>query len=316
MVEDKMGKRYNNYSSYIKKRFKQRVQKISLNTGFTCPNRDGTKGIGGCTYCNNNTFKPGYCKPNKSISQQLNEGIAFFSKKYTSQKYLAYFQAYTNTYADIELVKEYFTEAVQHPDVVGLVIGTRPDCVNEEVLDFLEELAKDYYIALEFGIESTLNKSLKLINRCHSYEETVQAFDLAKDRGLHLGGHLIIGLPGESREEMLQHAVTVSKLPLQTLKLHQLQVVKYTKMAAQYCLEPEMFTLFSVDDYVEFVGEFVSILRPDIIIERFTSESPAHLLLAPKWGGLKNFEVVAKIDKQLAEKGIVQGDCFSEVVSS
>ncbi len=310
MKDIKNGKRYTSYASYIKNRFNQRVQKISLNTGFTCPNRDGSKGVGGCTYCNNNTFSPGYCKPNKSITQQLEEGISFFSKKYAAQKYLAYFQAYTNTYADIELVKQYFIEAIQHPDVVGLVIGTRPDCINEEIIQFLEVLAKDYYIALEFGVESTLNKTLDAINRCHSYEETIQAFEMAKGRGLHLGAHLIIGLPGESRAEILQHAVRVSKLPIQTLKLHQLQIVKHTQMAAQFKKDPEMFHLFSVDEYVDFVCEFVALLRPDIIVERFISESPAHLLLAPKWGGLKNFEIVAKIDKKLAEKGIFQGDGF------
>ncbi|MCK5704440.1 MAG: TIGR01212 family radical SAM protein, partial [Cyclobacteriaceae bacterium] len=189
------NKRYNDYSSFIKARFNERVQKISINTGFSCPNRDGTKGVGGCTYCNNNSFNPDYCAPSKSITQQLDEGISFFAEKYKSQQYLAYFQAYTNTYAEISLVKQLYTEAINHPKVIGLVIGTRPDCISEELISFLSGLAEHYFISLDFGIESTLNKTLELVNRCHTYEETIAAYELSKDRGLHLGGHLILGLP-------------------------------------------------------------------------------------------------------------------------
>lgn len=300
-------KPYNDYSSFIKQKFNERVQKISLDTGFTCPNRDGTKGVGGCTYCNNNTFNPYYCKPSKSITQQLDEGISFFSKKYKTQQYLAYFQAYTNTYADITLVKELYLEAINHPNVIGLVIGTRPDCIHEDLIGFLSELAKTNYIALEFGIESTLNKTLEFINRCHTYEETIAAYELAKNKGIHLGAHLIIGLPGETRTEMLNHAVEISKLPINTLKIHQLQIVKHTKMALQLKTEPTLFELFEADEYIDFICDFVALLRPDIIIERFISESPNHLLLAPKWNGIKNFEMVAKIEKRMAEKDIWQG---------
>ena len=303
-------KPYNDYSSFIKQKFNERVQKISLDTGFTCPNRDGTKGIGGCTYCNNNTFNPYYCKPSKSITQQLDEGIAFFSKKYKTQQYLAYFQAYTNTYADIKLVKELYLEAINHPNVIGLVIGTRPDCINEELINFLADLAKTRYIALEFGVESTLNRTLDLINRCHTFEETKAAYELAKNKNLHLGAHLIIGLPGETREEMLNHAVEISKLPINTLKIHQLQIVKHTMMAQQLKTEPHLFNLFELDDYIEFICDFVALLRPDIIIERFISESPPHLLIAPKWNGLKNFEIVAKIENRMAERNIWQGKNF------
>ncbi len=310
------NKRYNDYSSFIKTQFKERVQKISLNTGFSCPNRDGSKGVGGCTYCNNNTFNPDYCKPQKSITMQLDEGISFFSNKYKTQKYLAYFQAYTNTYADISLVKELFTEAISHPKVVGLVIGTRPDCVNEEIVAFLSNLAKQYHIALEFGVESTINRTLKVINRCHTYEETMAAYELSKNRGLHLGAHVIIGLPGETRDEMLHHAEELSKLPINSLKIHQLQIVKHTMMASQLEREPETFNLFGIDEYLEFITEFVARLRPDIIIDRFISESPAHLLLAPKWGELKNFEIVAKIDKLLIEKNLWQGKMLESISSS
>ena len=305
-------KRYNNYSTFIKKQFNQRVQKVSLDTGFTCPNRDGSKGVGGCTYCNNNSFNPDYCEPKKSISQQLQEGIDFFSKKYKSQQYMAYFQAYTNTYSDIALLRKLYLEAIDHPDVVGMVIGTRPDCINEEIIDLLSEISKSVYVSLEFGVESTLDRTLDLINRCHSFEETKAGYELSKDKGLHLGAHMIIGLPGETRDDLLSHAAELSKLPIHTLKLHQLQIIKNTMMAYQLKNTPEMFNLFDVETYVDLMTDFVALLRPDIIIERFISESPAELLLAPKWNGLKNFEIVDKIDKKLKEKDLWQGKYYSE----
>ncbi len=300
-------KRYNNYTTYIKKYFGQRVQKISINTGFSCPNRDGSKGIGGCTYCNISTFSPTYCKPRKSVSQQLEEGVSFFSSKYKTQKYLAYFQSYTNTYSDKDSLFKMYEEAISHPGVLGLVIGTRPDCIDEEILDFLSEISKKRYVSLEYGVESTFNKSLEITNRCHTYEETVRAYEMSKDRGLHLGAHLIMGLPGESREETLQNADNVSKLPINSIKLHHLQIIKGTKMAKQLEATPEMFQLFTSEEYIDFICEFVARLRPDIIIERFISESPKNLLLAPKWNGLKNFEIVAKIDKRLIELDLWQG---------
>lgn len=300
-------KRYNDYTTFIKNKFSERVQKVSLDTGFTCPNRDGTKGVGGCTYCNNNTFNPNYCKPSKTITQQLEEGIVFFSSKYKTQQYLAYFQAYTNTYADVKLVKELYLEALRHPLVIGLVIGTRPDCINEELIDFLSDLAKDNYIALEFGVESTLNRTLALVNRCHTFEETIAAYELCKNKGLHLGAHLIIGLPGESREDLLNHARELSKLPIEAVKIHHLQVVKHTMMAIQLETNPELFNLFSAEEYIDLITEFIALLRPDIIIERFISESPPHLLLAPQWSGLKNFEIVDRIDKMLIKKDLWQG---------
>jgi radical SAM protein (TIGR01212 family) len=305
------NKRYYDFASFIKEHFSERVQKISLDTGFTCPNRDGSKGIGGCTYCNNNSFNPNYCKPDKGVTQQLKEGISFFSKKYKSQKYLAYFQAYTNTYSNIEQLKKLYTEALSDPGVVGMVIGTRPDCIDSKVVDLLSELSKDHLILLEFGVESTLNRTLDLVNRCHTYEETIAAFDLAKDRGLILGAHMIIGLPGESKEDILNHAKEISKLPITTLKLHQLQIIKHTVMALQLKKEPEKFKLFTADEYIDLVTDFISLLRPDIVIERFISESPQNLLLAPKWNGLKNFEITSMIDKKLIEKDLWQGKFYN-----
>jgi len=302
-----IGKRYLDYSSFIKLKFGERVQKISLDIGFSCPNRDGSKGVGGCTYCNNNTFNPDYCEPQKSVKTQLEQGIEFFSRKGKNNKFLAYFQAYTNTYSDFKSLKKLYLEALSVPKVVGLVIGTRPDCITEEIINFLDELSKTYFISLEFGVESTNEKTLLTVNRCHTFEETKATFELCKNKGFHLGAHIIIGLPGESETDLMNHAVEISKLPINTLKLHHLQIVKNSVMAVQYKRNPENFNLFTFENYINFISEFISNIRPDIIIERFISEAPKELLIAPKWGGLKNFEIVAKIDKNLQDKNLWQG---------
>jgi radical SAM protein (TIGR01212 family) len=303
-------KRYNDFSSFIRRKFNTRVQKVSIDAGFTCPNKDGTKGVGGCTYCNNNTFNPDYCKPIKPIKQQINEGIEFFSKKYKTQKYLAYFQAFTNTYAPLADLKKMYEEALDHDDVIGLVVATRPDCIKDEVLDYLEELAAvGNFIKLEFGLESTKNETLEAINRCQTHEEAIDAFKRAEGRGLHLGGHLILGLPGETKEDMMNHAKMVSQLPINTLKIHHLQIVKHTMMAVQFKKTPEMFTFMELDEYIDFVVDFVEKLKPEIIIERFFSESPASMLIHPKYG-LKNFEVKHLVEKRLEEREAMQGRLF------
>ena len=303
-------KRYNDFSSFIRRKFNTRVQKVSIDAGFTCPNKDGTKGVGGCTYCNNNTFNPDYCKPIKPIKQQINEGIEFFSKKYKTQKYLAYFQAFTNTYAPLADLKKMYEEALDHKDVIGLVVATRPDCIKDEVLDYLEELAAaGNFIKLEFGLESTKNETLEAINRCQTHEEAIDAFKRADGRGLHLGGHLILGLPGETKEDMMNHAKMVSKLPINTLKIHHLQIVKHTMMAVQFKKKPEMFTFMELEEYIDFVVDFVEKLKPEIIIERFFSESPASMLIHPKYG-LKNFEVKHLVEKRLEEREAMQGRLF------
>jgi len=303
-------KRYNDFSSFIRRKFNSRVQKVSIDAGFTCPNKDGTKGVGGCTYCNNNTFNPDYCKPIKPIKQQINEGIEFFSKKYKTQKYLAYFQAFTNTYAPLADLKKMYEEALDHEDVIGLVVATRPDCIKDDVLDYLEELAAaGNFIKLEFGLESTKNETLEAINRCQTHEEAIDAFKRADGRGLHLGGHLILGLPGETKEDMMNHAKMVSQLPINTLKIHHLQIVKHTMMAVQFKKTPEIFTFMELDEYIDFVVDFVEKLKPEIIIERFFSESPASMLIHPKYG-LKNFEVKHLVEKRLEEREAMQGRLF------
>ena len=305
------GKRYLDYSSFIKSTFGERVQKISLDIGFSCPNRDGSKGYGGCTYCNNNTFNPDYCEPTKSIKEQLEQGIAFFGKKYKAIHYLAYFQAYTNTYSDINSLKKMYEEALNVPGVIGLVIGTRPDCISDELIDYFSLLSKKNFISLEFGVESTNEKTLLAVNRCHTFEETKVTFEKCKNKGFHLGAHIILGLPGETKEELFQHAVEISKLPIDTLKMHHLQIVKNSIMAIQHKRNPENFNLFSSEEYIDFVTDFIGLIRPNIIIERFISEAPHELLVAPKWNNLKNFEVVAKIDKKLIEKNTWQGKFYT-----
>ena len=303
-------KRYNDFSSFIRKKFNGRVQKVSIDAGFTCPNKDGSKGVGGCTYCNNNTFNPDYCKPIKPIKVQIKEGIEFFSKKYKTQKYLAYFQAYTNTYAPLPDLERMYEEALSHTDVIGLVIATRPDSIKDEVLDYLEELAsKGHFIKLEFGLESTKNETLELINRCQTHEEAIDAYNRAKGRGLHLGGHLILGLPGETKEDMLDHARMVSELPINTLKIHHLQIVKHTMMAHQFKNTPEMFTFMELEEYIDLIVDFLELLNPNIIVERFFSESPSSMLIHPIYG-LKNFEVKHLVEKRLEERNAIQGRLF------
>lgn len=306
------NRRFNDYSSFIKKKFGGRVQKLSINAGFTCPNRDGSKDVKGCAYCNNNSFRPGYCQPDKTVTQQVEEGVAFFAKKYPEMRFLAYFQSYSNTYGDLTLLNKVYSEALKHDKIDGLVIGTRPDCVNEEILDLLEEKSKAYFVTIEYGIESTLDQTLERINRHHTYQETTEAIEQTKSRNIHTGGHLILGLPGETREDMLSHSRQVSELSIDTLKLHQLQIVKHTTFAGEYRKTPELFHLFSLEEYIELTIDFMELLSPDITVERFVNQAPFEMLVAPKWG-LKNFEIVAKIEKRLKERDTWQGRLYTPI---
>lgn len=301
-------KRYNDYSSYLKNIFPEKVQKISINAGFSCPNRDGKVGVGGCTYCNNQTFNPEYCQPDKSITQQLTEGMDFF-KKYEGQKYLAYFQAYTNTYGDLESLKAKYDEALSCPSVLGIVIGTRPDCVDDSLLDYLGKLSKDHYVMIEYGVESTLDRTLELINRGHNYKTAVDAILKSAERGIDTCAHLILGLPQESRDEILDHATKISKLPLTTIKLHQLQIIRGTKMAQQYRSNPEWFDIYTADEYIDLAIDFTERLNPDFVIERFVSQSPKELRIEPNWG-LKNHEFTAKLEKRMTERNSFQGKAW------
>jgi uncharacterized protein len=310
ILKFKGGLAWNDYSSHIKSQFGVRVQKISVNAGFTCPNRDGTKGRNGCIYCNNSSFSPFYCKPETPIAKQLEKGIDFFGKKYKTQKYLAYFQSGTNTYAPTEILLESYKEALSVPGVLGLVIGTRPDCIDESTLEILKEIAKEKYVCIEFGVESSKNESLKIINRGHSWEDTVKAIHKTAKAGIKTGLHIILGLPGETENDFLKHASKISELPVNLLKIHQMQILKNTELEKLYINNPEMFIKFTPESYAETIVRFCEILNPDIIIERFTSESPRDILIAPDWRGKKNFEVSHIISKKFNEMNSWQGKRF------
>lgn len=301
--------RYNEFGPWLKNLLGMKVQKISINAGFTCPNRDGSVGVGGCTYCNNQTFNPEYCRTEKSVAQQLEEGKRFFARKYPEMKYVAYFQAYTNTYSELDDLKRKYEDALGVDGVVGLVIGTRPDCVPDNLLDYLAELNRQVCIIVEYGIESVYDKTLERINRGHDYACVVDAVNRTSERGLITGGHVILGLPGESRDDVLKCADVLSELPLTTLKLHQLQLIKGTRMAEEYFANPEGFHLFGADEYVDLVIDYVERLRPDIVLERFVSQSPSSLLAIPGWG-LKNFEFVEKVRHRMEERNAYQGRLY------
>lgn len=299
---------YNEIGSYFREQLGCKVQKISVNAGFTCPNRNGEKGWGGCTYCNNQTFNPSYCQTDKSVTDQLAEGVRFFSRKYPEMRYLAYFQAYTSTYGELERLERLYEEALGYPGVVGLVIGTRPDCMPDSLLDYLTRLSERALVLVEYGVESTLDRTLRRINRGHDFAEAEEAIRRTAARGIAVGAHLILGLPGESRDEILGHADRLSDLPLTTLKLHQLQLIRHTRMALEFERQPEDFHLFTVDEYIDLAIDFIERLDPAIALERFVSQSPKELLIAPDWG-LKNYEFTARVNRRLAERDSWQGKC-------
>lgn len=300
---------YNDFSTFLRDCLGCKVQKITLDGGFTCPNRDGSLGRGGCTYCNNQTFSPAYCHRNRPITEQMREGIAFFAHKYPQMKYIAYFQAYTNTYASIDKLSALYEEALSVDGTIGIVIGTRPDCMPDALLDYLQELSKRTFLLVEYGIESTYDVTLERINRGHDYAAAIDAVERTAARGIRVGAHLILGLPGESRTMLVEQAAVLSRLSLTTLKLHQLQLIKGTRMASEYNDNPNEFSLFALDDYVETVVDFIERLRPDIVLERFASSSPKELLIAPDWG-VKNYELVEKVKRRMRERDTWQGRLY------
>lgn len=302
---------YLDFPTFMRRHFDCRVQKISVDAGFTCPNRDGTLGKGGCSYCNNRTFNPAYCNPAHPVRQQVEEGVRFFAHKYPEMKYLAYFQAYTNTYGDLSHLISLYEEALSVPGVIGLVIGTRPDCMPDELLEYLEQLSKRTFVIVEYGIESVNDDTLRRINRGHTFAQSAEAVERTASRGIFVGAHMILGLPGESEEEMLRQPSLLSALPLTILKLHQLQIIKDTRMAKEFAAEPSSFHLYDVDEYIDLVIRYIERLRPDIVLERFVSSSPKELLIAPDWK-LKNYEYVERLKKRMRQLGTCQGRLYSK----
>jgi uncharacterized protein len=302
------SRRYNTASNYFQQKFGERFQKLSIDAGFTCPNRDGNKSAGGCIYCNNDAFNPSYCNSEKTVTQQLFEGIEFHLKRYRRAKeYFAYFQTYSNTYTPLPVLKEKFNEALQIPEIVGLVISTRPDCLDDEKLEYLSELNKKHIIIVEYGVESCYNTTLQAINRQHTFEESVAAIKKTAAKNIITGAHLIFGLPGESKEQMLAEATLISELPLTSVKLHQLQIIKNTPLALQYSENPSAIKTFELPEYIEFIIDFLEQLNPAIVIERLTAEVPPRFLIAPDWGLLRTDQIMQKIEKRMEERNTWQG---------
>ena len=293
-----MEQYYHDFGTWIRNQLPFRVQKISIDAGFTCPNRDGRIGIGGCIFCDNKSFNPSYCSHKKSVTEQLEDGKRFFAKKYPDMKYLAYFQAYTNTYDTVDKLKQLYEEALKVEDVVGIVIGTRPDCVSSELLDYLEELNKRTFLIVEYGIESCNDDTLRYINRGHDFACTRKAVEETAKRGIYVGGHVIMGLPGEDASESLRQAPIISSLPLTMLKIHQMQIIKGTRIAKIYKERP--FHLYTIEEYIDLITQYIGLLRSDLVLERFVTQSPPEMLIAPKWG-LKNYEFTNLLNNRLRE---------------
>ena len=272
-------KRYNDYGSWLKRQFPYYMQKIMVDAGFTCPNRDGDKGTGGCIYCNNRSFSPSYCDATQTIAQQIEKGKAFFGRKNHHTRYLVYFQSYSNTYGNLETLRKKYEEALSVEDVVGIIIGTRPDCVNDEILDYLKGLSRQVFVTIEYGIESVNDSTLRIINRQHDFACTRRAIEETASRGIYTGGHVILGLPGESKDDILQQASVVSALPLHSLKIHHLQVLNGTRLAQMHASMP--LHLYSVKEYLPILAEYISKLRDDILLERFVTLSPKGMVVAP-----------------------------------
>ncbi len=302
---------FHSLSDSFRQQYGTRLQKLTINAGFSCPNRDGTVATGGCTFCNNEGFNPSYCDPSKPIYLQIEEGLSFIRKRYPrATRFVAYFQAYSNTHAPLARLKEIYDEALQHPAISGLVIGTRPDCVDEEKLDYLARLAKQYFIKIEYGLESCYDNSLKRINRGHTFRESRDAIAMTAKRKLFTGIHLIFGLPGENRTQMLAQADMINRLPIQAVKFHQLQIVKDTPMALEYEQNPGDFALFELDEYVDFVVSFVERLRPDIAIDRFSGEIPPRLIAGKRWGMIRSEAVVRKVEEKMKVLDTHQGRLY------
>lgn len=306
------NKRYNSYNEYFKRTFGGRVQKVSIDAGFTCPNRDGTAGTGGCTYCNNDAFNPSYCHPSKPVTQQIEEGIEFHKIRYRrASEYLAYFQTYSNTYAPLSELIQLYDQALGYPGIRGLVIGTRPDCIDDEKISYFSKLSQKFYVIIEYGIESTSDETLKMINRGHTFRQSVDAIKKTAAAGIKTGAHLIFGLPGESAEQMVSGAQMVARLPLTTIKFHQLQIVRNTPMADQYLADPGAFTLFPLEEYIDLIVRITELMNPAIVIERFTGEVPPVYLLSKPWSALRADQVMVMIENELEKRNTWQGRLFS-----
>ena len=318
------GKRYNTFVGYYRRQYGERLQKLVIDAGFTCPNRDGTVGRGGCSFCDNAAFHPSYSTSGKSIAEQIDEGIEFHQVRYRNTKhYLAYFQSYSNTYAPIPRLRELYLAALTHPKIVGIVIGTRPDCVDEEKLDFLAGLKAgeglgDWHrdgfehpvVKVEYGIESCYDETLLRVGRGHDVAVAEKAVRMSAERGLEPGAHFILGLPGETREMLLGQCRFISSLPLHSVKFHQLQIVKGTRMEKEFAQVPQDFLRLSLPDYLDMVIDILERLRPDLYIERVAGEVPPRFVNETQWGLIRNFQILHRLDERLSERNTWQGRLY------
>jgi radical SAM protein (TIGR01212 family) len=301
-------RRFNSFGSFVERHFGgKKLHKVNIDAGFTCPNRDGTVGYGGCIYCNNASFRPASCRPSFSIAEQVENGINYLKGRYGAELFLAYFQPYTNTYAPTHVLEAYYREALANPSVVGLAIGTRPDCVDEEKIGLLQLLSSHHFILVEYGLQSIYEKSLNFINRGHDYQTFLDALALTRGRGIHIGAHLIAGFPTETRNETLAMAEAVSELEIGFLKLHQLQVVKETKLARMY--EEKPFNVFGYEEYIEFAADFLERLNPEIVLQRLFATAPDEILIAPQWGAGRH-RILQDIESELARRESFQGKLY------
>ena len=307
-----MEKRYNSYVDHFRAKYGDRLQKLVLDAGFTCPNRDGTVGTGGCTYCDNAAFHPGYSTPDKPLSQQIEEGIEFHKVRYPrASRYLAYFQAFSNTYAPLERLRELYTQALAHPAVEGIVIGTRPDCVDAAKLDYLASLQEaGKVVVVEYGIESCCDKTLLRINRGHDFACARKAVEMTAGRGLEVGAHFILGLPGETPAMLLDQCAAINALPLTSVKFHQLQLIKGTAMEKEYERCPQDFWRPGLDEYLDLIVDILERLRPDLCIERIASEVPPRFVRQTPWGLVRNFQILRMLDARLESRDTFQGRLF------
>lgn len=306
------SRRFNSYSNYFRRHFGGRMQKVTIDAGFTCPNRDGSLSSGGCTFCNNDAFSPSYTHRNMSVTRQIDEGIAFHAARYAkTQGYIAYFQSYSNTYKPLDQLKAIYDEALNHPAIQGIVVGTRPDCVDAAKLDYFATLAREHYVIIEYGVESVYDSTLLSINRHHDFEAARHAIEMTAERGIHTGAHFIIGLPDETTDMLVQQADIINTLPLDTVKFHQLQIFRDTAMARHYGEQPEAYRLFALDEYIDLFIDLLERLRPDLVIERFAGEAPPRFHTIPSpWGSVRNERLLQLLEKRLAERNTYQGRLF------
>lgn len=306
------SRRINAYPEYFRNLFGHRVQKLSIDAGFTCPNRDGSKGTGGCTFCVNDAFNPSYCQPHKSVTQQLLEGIEFHQVRYKKAgSYLAYFQAFSNTYASATVLESMYREALAVPGVIGLVIGTRPDCINTEILSLLSEIAKTHYVVVEFGVESVYDDTLQRVNRGHNFAVSQEAIRLTASYGLKVGAHFILGLPGDDCQRIIDSVSLINTLCINTIKFHQLQIFKDTVMEKEYLADPTSVPLMAMDEYIDLAVDVVERLNPAFVIERVAGEVPPRFLAAGGWGLIRYSEVFRLFEKRLEERNTWQGRLYN-----